>query len=78
MARIIKDARGLALQKNDAVCWVYSHRQGGSMLTGRVVDLSGRYVKVEIDNSRQVTVDKRGGSLYKLSKGRPVKSDDFK
>ena len=73
--KIVKDARGLRLKKGDAVCFVKSvYRTGGYMLTGTVVDLSGRYVKVKLDNSpvNRITVDKMSSSLYKLSGGKKV------
>ena len=70
---IVKDARGLRLKKGDAVCFVKSvYRKGGYMLTGTVVDLSGRYVKVKLDNSNGVCSDKMPSSLYKLSGGKKV------
>lgn len=68
-----KDARGLRLKKGDAVCFVNSvYRKGGYMLTGIVVDLSGRYVKIKLDNSNGTCLDKMPSSLYKLSGGKIV------
>lgn len=70
--KIVKDARGLRLKNGDAVCFVKSvYRTGGYMLTGTIVDLSGRYVKVKLDNS-PVNVDKMPSSLYKLSGGKII------